>query len=228
MILLPLLTALTGMTMKEASNVTIVQVVAAGIVGAVTYYRRRLIHVRLALVMGGASLAGGLLGGLASAALPAAVADAVFLLVVCAAIALLFSPTIEGVSEAAMPYVDPLLASGIGLGVGGLAGILGAGGGFLIVPLLIGVLRLPTRVAIGTSPAVILLGSTAALAGKMASRQVNFLPALALVIGAVPLTYAGARLSNRLSPRALRLVLGVLLVGIALRGGLQLVMPSLP
>ncbi|HET7768721.1 MAG TPA: sulfite exporter TauE/SafE family protein, partial [Chloroflexota bacterium] len=217
-ILLPLLTALTGMSIKEASNITIVQVVAAGLVGAGTYYRRRLIHMRLAALMGGASLAGGLIGGLLSGAVPPVLVEALFLAVVFVAIALLFTPLGETVAaDAALPYVDPLLASGLGLGVGGLAGVLGAGGGFLIVPLLIGALRLPTRLAIGTSPAVILLGSAAALAGKAAARQIAVLPALALVAGAVPFTYVGARLSSRLSPRALRLLLGFVLAGIALR-----------
>jgi uncharacterized membrane protein YfcA len=219
-VLLPLLTTFAGLTLKEASNVTIVQVVAAALVSVRMHYPRRLIHVRLALVMGSASFAGGLLGGLGSAALRPLTVEALFLGVVLLAIVLLFLPLGQITApDGAFPPVNPLAASAIGLMAGTLAGILGAGGGFLIVPLLIGPLRLPTRLAVGTSPAVILIGSAAALAGKALSRQILVVPAGILVAGAIPFTYLGARLGARLSPRALRLLLAAVLIVIALRGG---------
>ena len=222
-VLLPLLTGLTGISLKEASNVTIVQVVAAALVGVGTYYRRRLIHVRPALIMGGASLAGGLLGGYGSAALPSIAIESLFLVVVGVAVALLFIPVAESAAaDGTLPFVEPLKAAGLGLCVGTLAGLLGAGGGFLIVPLLIGALRFPTRLAIGTSPAVIVLGSAAALVGKAVSHQVQVLPAVAVVAGAMPFTYLGARLSHRLSPRALRLLLVAVLIAIAAHGATTL------
>lgn len=222
-VLLPLLTTFGGMTLKQASNVTIVQVVAAALVSVRAYYPRRLIHVRLAVVMGSASLIGGLVGGLGSAALPALTVEALFLVVVCVALGLLFLPSAElAGSEGGFPHVEPVRAAAIGLMAGALAGILGAGGGFLIVPLLIGPLRLPTRLAVGTSPAVILIGAIAGLTGKALSRQILPVPAAILVIGAIPFTYLGTRLSARLSPRSLRLLLAAVLLVIALRGAFTL------
>ena len=53
-------------------------------------------------------------------------------------------------------------------------------------------------------------------------------PFLFVVAGAVPFTYVGARLSSRLSPRALRLLLGFVLTGIALRAAVNLVQQLRP
>jgi uncharacterized protein len=222
-VLLPLLTTFAGMSLKQASNVTIVQVVAAALVSVRLHYPQRLIHVRLAIVMGSASLAGGLIGGLGSAALPPLTVEALFLLVVFVALALLTLPTDQFFTTTdGFPRVPPIRAAAIGLMAGALAGILGAGGGFLIVPLLIGPLHLPTRLAVGTSPAVILIGSIAAMIGKALSRQILVVPAAILVTGAIPFTYLGARLSARLSPRSLRLLLAAVLLVIALRGAFTL------
>ncbi len=71
-----------------------------------------------------------------------------------------------------MPRFNAPLAAGLGLLVGSLAGLLGAGG-IPIVPLLIGIMRLPTRLAIGTSPVVILISGSFGLVGKFLSLQVQ-------------------------------------------------------
>jgi uncharacterized protein len=239
-IMLPLLTIFGGLTLKEASNITIVQVVAAAMISIAVYNRARLVHMRLALHMGGAAVLGGIGGGYGSQAMPSWLLEWLFLVVVVVAIALLFIPVRDvtpplaatpgaagapgapgaagTTAESRMPPFNRNQAVGLGVSVGALAGVLGAGGGFLIVPLMIGALRLPTRLAIGSSPVVILISSMAGLSGKLIAGQVPFLPAAALVVGAVPATYLGTRIGRRLSPRSLRYLLMGLLIVIAIRG----------
>lgn len=218
-ILLPLLTAFGGLTLKEASGITIVQVVVAALISLAVYNRARLVHLRLALTMGIAGLVGGLAGGYGSQAMPVIALEWLFLVVVVVALALLLIPVRETpTAQDALPPFNRGQAAGLGFSVGALAGVLGAGGGFLIVPLMIGALRLPTRLAIGSSPVVILISSLAGLSGKLVAGQIQLLPAVALVAGAVPATYLGTRIGQRLSPRFLRMLLGVLLVAIAIRG----------
>ncbi len=223
-ILLPLLTTFAGLTLKEAAGITIVQVVAASIISWVVYQQGHLVHLRLALFMGAASAVGGGAAGYVSGYLSSAVLEWVFLAVVVVAIALLLIPFTE-MSNASgeMPRFSPPVAAVLGLLVGSLAGLLGAGGGFLIVPLLIGVMRLPTRLAIGTSPVVILISGSFGFAGKLLSFQVQPDLAAALVGGAAPCAYLGTRLGRRLPPRALRLLLGVVLCLIAVRSVVALV-----
>lgn len=225
-IMLPLLTTFGGLTLKEASSITVVQVVASALISWSAYQRGRLVHFRLALYMGSASAIAGLAGGYASALFTSRTLEWVFLAVVLFAIALLLLPVHELTMEAGTwPPFNRWLAAGLGAAVGALAGMLGAGGGFLIVPLLIGGLRLPTRMAIGSSPVVILISASFGLAGKLLSGQVRPDLAAALVLGAAPCAYAGTFIGSRVFPEALRLLLGVVLVAIAGRVAYGLLWP---
>jgi uncharacterized protein len=222
-VMLPLLVAFGGLTLKEASNITIVQVVAASLVSISIYSRARLLHRPLAIRMGIASLVGGLAGGFGSQAMPSFALEWLFLVVVLVALALLFVPVRETtVGGVEFPPFNHAQAYGLGGAVGALAGVLGAGGGFLIVPLIIGALRMPTRLAIGSSPMVVLISALAGLTGKLLAGQIQLAPAAALVAGALPATYVGTQIGRRVSPRFLRILLGTVLACIAVRGVLAL------
>lgn len=220
--MLPLLTAFAGLTLKEASNVTIAQVVAASIISLVAYQRRGLVYGSLALYMGIASVIGGVAGGVGSRALTSHAVEWLFLVAVSVAIGLLLVPVSEPAVAHDKPPFARLQAIGLGAMAGTLAGLLGVGGGFLVVPLMIGTMRMPTRLAIGTTPAVILISSSGGLLGKVVSSQMRPELALALVAGAAPCAYVGTLIGRRLPVRTLRILLGAVLVAIAVRGALTL------
>jgi uncharacterized membrane protein YfcA len=222
-VLLPLLTTFVGLTTKQASGITIAQVTAASLISLYGYRRSGLVHLPLALYMGAGSALGGIAGGYGSRAVPNAALDWIFLVVVLAAIALLFVRVGDAPRwDSGRPHVNPLQSIGLGMVAGTLAGLLGAGGGFLLVPLMIGTLRLPTRLAIGTSPAVILIAGSAGLVSKVAAGQVPANLAAALVLGAMPTAYLGGWVNRRLPPRTLRLLLGGILSLVATRGVLAM------
>jgi uncharacterized membrane protein YfcA len=226
-ILLPLLSTFGGLTLKQASSITIVQVVAASLISWLAYARGRMVHLQLALYMGAASAAGGLVGGIFSKSFSSHTLEWIFFVVVMAAIALLFIPARELVVDAGgFPPFNRWLALGLGGFVGTLAGILGAGGGFLVVPLMISLLRLPTRMAIGSSPVVILVSGSFGFAGKLLSGQIRPDLAAALVIGAAPCAYVGTQIGRRLRTRFLRALLAVILILIALRSAVLLFFPG--
>jgi uncharacterized membrane protein YfcA len=217
-ILLPLLSAFAGLTLKEASNITVVQVVASSLIGWWAFRRGGLVHTRLAIWMGGAGAVGGFLGGFVSGRLTELQLEVIFLSVVLAAIVLLFLPVRElAVGGDSMPAFNVPFAVGLGALVGALAGMLGAGGGFLIVPLMLTGLRIPMRLAIGSSSVVKLISSSFAYAGKLVGTHIEPALALALLAGAIPCTYAGTWIARRVPPRFLRGLLAVMLIGIALR-----------
>jgi uncharacterized membrane protein YfcA len=218
-LLLPLLTTFAGLTLKEAAGLTIVQVVASSLISWAVYQRGHLVHLSLAVSMGVASAIGGLLAGYFSGVFAERSLEWIFLGVVLTAIALLLVPIKEAtLTPGEMPRYNGVLAAVLGCFVGSLAGLLGAGGGFLIVPLLIAVMHLPTRLAIGSSPVIILISGSFAFVGKLISGQVHADLAAALVLGASPCAYLGTHIGRRLPPRVLRLLLGIALVGIAVRG----------
>jgi hypothetical protein len=109
------------------------------------------------------------------------------------------------------------LAVSIALAVGFLGGLVGQGGSFILIPLMLHVLRLPTRVVIGSNLALVFLASLAGFAGKAATGQVPLLPAALLALAAVPGAQVGSVLSHHTSPRWLRTTLAFV-IGLAAAG----------
>ena len=106
--------------------------------------------------------------------------------------------------------------AGVVAGVVGLAaGLVGAGGAFLLVPLLLIVVGVPIRVTIGTSLAITALAASAGFVGKLVTAQIPLAPTLAVVAGAIPGAQLGAAVSQRMPPLWLRVALFVLVALIA-------------
>ena len=109
------------------------------------------------------------------------------------------------------------LAVSIALAIGFLGGLVGQGGSFILIPLMLYVLRLPTRVVIGSNLALVFLASLAGFVGKAATGQVPLLPAVLLMLAAVPGAQIGSVLSHRTRPRWLRTTLAIV-IGLAAAG----------
>src|SRR5262249_15553857 len=88
----------------------------------------------------------------------------------------------------------------------------GAGGAFLLVPLLLVVVGVPIRVTIGSSLAITALASSGGVLGKLVTGQVPLVPALVVALGAVPGAQLGALASRPLAAPALKGILFVVIV----------------
>lgn len=113
-----------------------------------------------------------------------------------------------------------------GTGVGFLTGLFGVGGGFVIVPALALVLKLPMPQAIGTSLPVIAINSAVALASRAATSSIDWHITLPFTVAAIAGVLTGGRLADRLdATRSLRWF-AALLVAVAaytaIRAGLAL------
>lgn len=97
-----------------------------------------------------------------------------------------------------------LLVIGEGLFVGGATGLVGAGGGFLVVPALVLFGGMPMHRAVATSLMVIALKSFAAFAGHAAHVDIDFLLAAIVTAAAVVGSVAGSTISDRIPAAALR------------------------
>ena len=100
-----------------------------------------------------------------------------------------------------LPVVKVLLE---GLVVGAVTGLVGAGGGFLVVPALAVLGGLPMPVAIGTSLLVIAMKSSAGLYGYMASTAIPWTPVLLVTTAALVGSVLGVRIAGRIEERRLR------------------------
>jgi uncharacterized membrane protein YfcA len=123
-------------------------------------------------------------------------------------------------------YVSTIPVYAIGFLIGFIGAIMGIGGGFLLVPMLIYLLRVPTNVVIGTSMLLTLV--TMALATLMhasTNHLVDAVLALILMVGGVTGAQFGARASQRIRSEQLRLLLGLLVLAVGLRFAFDLVLP---
>ncbi|MDF2095528.1 sulfite exporter TauE/SafE family protein [Aquibaculum arenosum] len=123
-------------------------------------------------------------------------------------------------------YVSALLPFVIGFAVGILSAIMGVGGAFVLVPLMIYLLGMPTAIVVGTSLfQIIFVSVNVTFLQAIQNQTVDIVLALLLTIGGVVGAQFGGRFGARLPGDTLRLMLGILILGVAVRLSLELVVP---
>jgi uncharacterized membrane protein YfcA len=210
---------LPALPVHTVTGVTMLQVAAAALAGVAGHARQGPVRLDLVATLGGGMIAGALTGAFLSRWVTAPALVAVFAwLAVVAAVAMFLPARWMPSDEPAAPFrLRRGLAVGAGLVTGVLVGLVGAGGGFLLVPLMLYVLRIPLRTSVAASLAIVLLSGLAGLTGKVATGQVDWHIGLALVSGALPGAWAGAAVSARTHTRRLGRLLGVILALVAIR-----------
>ena len=210
----PPLLGVGALDVRSVAAITMVQVFVASVSGMIAHGRHRAVNRRLALVGGAAMAVGSLGGAIASRYVPEQWLLAVFAVMVTIAFALMFVP--EPAPDVAEPAVEkeyrPSLTAVTAGTVGVAAGFVGAGGAFLLVPLLLVVVGVPIRVTIGSSLAITAAAATAGVVGKALTGQIPMAPAVVVAAGALPGAQLGAVTSRRLSGVALKRALLAVIV----------------
>jgi uncharacterized protein len=117
--------------------------------------------------------------------------------------------------------VIPLIGLGVFIGFAGA--ILGIGGGFIVVPALIYLFRIPTAVVVGTSLFQILFTmAVATVLHAVTNQSVDIVLALILIVGSVIGAQFGARAGQKLKGEHFRLLLAILIFGVAVRFALEI------
>jgi uncharacterized membrane protein YfcA len=210
----PPLLGVGALDIKSVAAITMVQVFVASVSGMIAHGRHHAVNRRLALVGGAAMAIGSLAGAVASKYMPERWLLVVFAAMVTVAFALMLLP--EPPPDVTAPadvkeYSAALTALTAGM-VGLAAGLVGAGGAFLLVPLLLVVVGVPIRVTIGSSLAITAVAATAGAVGKAVTGQIPVPPALVVAVSALPGAQLGAAASRRLSGIALKRALLVVIV----------------
>ncbi len=213
----PPLTGLGALDIKSVAGVTMVQVVAASAVGTWAHARRGSVHRALALTGGAAMAVGAFAGAVGSRYASGRALLAVFALMTTAALPLmLVPPTRLPEGDPSIPFSRPA-AAGYPAVIGMMSGLVGAGGAFLTVPMLIALLRVPVRLAIGTSLAMTTMAAVTGALGKAMTGQIPLGPAGAVVLGSLAGARVGAGVSGRVPTDWLRAVLFVLIAMVTVR-----------
>jgi uncharacterized protein len=115
-------------------------------------------------------------------------------------------------------YVSVIPILVIGFLIGFIGAVMGIGGGFLLVPMLIYLLRVPTAVVIGTSMVLTLVTmASATVLHAVTNHLVDAVLALILMVGGVIGAQFGARAGQNIRGERLRLLLGLLVLAVGLR-----------
>jgi uncharacterized membrane protein YfcA len=123
-------------------------------------------------------------------------------------------------------YVSVIPVAVLGVGIGFFGALLGIGGGFILVPALIYLLRVPTNVVIGTSLVqIVATMSVATVLHAVASTSVDIVLAIILMVGGVIGAQFGARIGQNLRGDHLRALLALLVLAVATRFLVGLVTP---
>ncbi|MBS1694611.1 MAG: sulfite exporter TauE/SafE family protein [Actinobacteria bacterium] len=204
----PLLAYVAGMDAKQAIATSLLVVGATSAVGAISHARAGRVQWRVGLIFGGAGMAGAYLGGVLARFIPGTVLLIGFaLMMVATAVAMLRGRKAPAAAEGGrtLPVVT-ILAEGLVVGL--VTGLVGAGGGFLVVPALVLLGGLPMPIAVGTSLVVIAMKSFAGLAGYLSSVQIDWTVAAMVTAAAVAGGLIGARLTSLVDPDSLRKAFG--------------------
>jgi uncharacterized membrane protein YfcA len=203
----PLLVYVVRVDAKQAIATSLLVIGVASAVGLIAHARAGRVRWRIGALFGVAAMAGAYVGGVVAQFIPGRMLMVGFAVVMVAAgVAMLRSRRAAPVpGNRRVPVIRSLTQ---GMVVGLISGLVGAGGGFLIVPALAMLGGLPVPAAVGTSLLVIAMQSFAGLGAHLAIAQIDWqlgtLVTIAAVIGAV----TGGRLMAGVNPTTLRKAFG--------------------
>ena len=121
-------------------------------------------------------------------------------------------------------YASTIPFIAVGAFIGLLTGIMGVGGGFLLIPAMIYLLRIPTRIVIGTSTfQIVCVTAFATVMQSVLNHTVDLLLSLPLMAGSVIGAQFGVGYSQRFKAEQLRFLLALIVVAVAVRIALGLV-----
>lgn len=222
---LPPLLGFAAFTAQEVSAVSAVQVFFAALAGMLAYRGGGLIHPKLVLAMGIPIVAGSFAGGYGSQFLSDAAINFTYAAMALAAAVMMFLPKKE--AERA-DYSDVrfsgAVASALAAGIGALSGIVGAAGAFITVPVMLVVLKIPTRVAIASSLAITFISSIGTTVGKVMGGHLLLMPSLVMVIASVIASPLGVKIGKKMNIKSLQGVLAALIAATVVKIWLDIFM----
>jgi uncharacterized protein len=215
---LPMLVYAVGVEPKAAIASSLFVVGSTSLVGTVVNARSRRVEWRIGLAFGGAAMVGAFAGGRLASFVPANVLLLLFAVLMIATAIAMLKTRAEPSPATKRVALGRVLALGAGVGV--VSGLVGAGGGFLIVPALAIFGRLPMEKAISTSMLVIALQSFAGFSGHVGHATRDWSVIGVVTLASVGGMILGSYLGRKVSAKNLRrgfawlvLLMGVFVVG---------------
>ncbi|NCD33502.1 MAG: sulfite exporter TauE/SafE family protein [Spartobacteria bacterium] len=212
--------ALAGFSMHEAAAIGQFVLIVSSLAATVLFSKQNVTDWKLVALIGSMTLVSAFFGGFCSDLFPDRLLKIVFAFFVFVASLLMLKPvknemkpqgrlTCRMTSGDAVYPVHVLLVVPVVLTTGFIAGMVGVSGGSFLVPLMTLALRVPMRVAVGTSTTLVLITASAGFLGHISSGHFNVAPALPLAIGGLLGGGLGARLTLKFKPKNLKYIFAI-------------------
>lgn len=204
----PIFVYVLGLPAKSAIAMSLPVVGTTSLVGALSHWRAGNVDVRVAVLFGLVAMAGSYTGARFAELLSGTLQLLLLAVVMIVSAVSMLRRTVPTEHASASPALLAL----VGVGVGLLTGIVGIGGGFLIVPALVVLGRVPIRQAIGTSLLVIAMNTVSGSLGY--ATHVSFDWGIVILFTALALTgvLVGTRVASRVPAASLKRAFGIFLI----------------
>lgn len=215
---IPPLLGLAAFSAHEVSGISAIQVFFATISGVWAYRKGGYLNKTLIIYMGSAILVGSFIGGYGSNLISEGSINLVYGILATIAAIMMFIPK-KGLDDITADQVvfNKWLAAVLAFVVGIAAGIVGAAGAFILVPIMLVVLKIPTRMTIATSLAITFISSIGSTVGKIMTDQVLYGPAAVMIVASILAAPLGAKAGQKTNTKVLQGILAVLILGTAVK-----------
>lgn len=215
---IPPLLGFAAFSAHEVAGISAIQVFFATIGGVWAYRKGGYLNKSLIVSMGGAILSGSFLGAYGSNVLAEDTINIVYGILALTAAVMMFVPK-KGLDDIPLDQVrfNKTIAASSAFIVGVGAGIVGAAGAFLLVPIMLVVLKIPTRMTIASSLAITFISSVGATVGKITTGQVDWGPAAIMVVASLIAAPLGAIAGKKMNTKVLQIILAVLILATAVK-----------
>jgi len=220
---IPVLLGVGHFTAHEVSGITAIQVFFATIGGVLAYRKGGFLNKTLIAYMGISILIGSFIGGFSSTHMPESGINIVYGILALIAVIMMFIPK-KGIDDIPLEQVifNKWLAALFAFIVGIGAGIVGAGGAFLLVPIMLVVLKIPTRMTIASSLAITFISSIGSVSGKISTGHVEILPSLIIVVASLIASPMGANAGKMVNTKVLQVIMGILILATAAKTWMEI------
>ena len=209
MLTIPPLVNVECLSMKAVAGLSMVQVLFSSASGILIHKKNNFVHFNILLLIGIPMGVCSLLGSYLSKYMDDRIVLIIFGIMVIISFFMLIINNNNDDSDIQISDIAPNknLAVLIGTITGILAGVVGAGGGFLIIPLMTRLLKIPLKITIGTSLGIVFIGALFGAIGKLITLQVDYLLIIPIVIGSLLSAPIGAKVSKKTAPNTLKYIL---------------------
>lgn len=216
---IPPLLGFAAFTAHEVSGINAIQVFFAALSGMWAYREGGYLNKSLIIYMGTSVLIGGFIGSFASNYLSEGNINFVYAILATIAVVMMVLPKSndDGIQDFSKVTFNKPLASILSFIVGIASGVVGAAGAFILVPIMIVVLKIPTRMTIATSLAITFISSIGTAVGKISTGQVLLIPSLIMVIASVIAAPLGVKAGKKMNTTYLQWILGLLILASAIK-----------